>query len=247
VNTRGFRTTDALVCLPAQPRTGSSTTVLADERSPQSPVWIDLTALDHAACTMLQEQYGLSPEVMTYFLLRYQSAKLIHAGPALFLMTFLATPSTRDLFTTRELKICVTPTLVVTLCGASGKAQADLRRTLPLPSFSEGKSGQLLWGLLAGVVGSYDALVKTVREQRCEPVSGEEQHQWRKRVTKLVHRLRDEQVLLSNVAREGRKVFTPEESLRFRQLEERVEVLARVVWNISREGEELEEGGCNAT
>ena len=244
MNTPYFRTTDALVCLPAQPETGSPTSVLSDGRSSPSPVWIDLTALDHAARTMLQEQHGLSPEVMTYFLLRYQSAKLIHAGPALFLVTFLAAPSTRYLFTTRELKICVTPTLVVTLCGASGKAQSDLRRTLPLPNCTEEKVGQLLWGLLAGVVGSYDALVKTVKEQSCEAMSGEEQQQWRRRVTKLVHCLRDEQALLSNVARKGGKVFTPEESLRFRQLEERVGVLARVVWDISREGEGLEGGGA---
>jgi hypothetical protein len=40
----------------------------------------------------VQERYGLPPEAITYFLLRHQSAKVIHAGSALFLVTFLAIP-----------------------------------------------------------------------------------------------------------------------------------------------------------
>jgi len=112
------------------------------ERQPANPIWIDLTPLDRVALSAVQERYGLPPEAMTYFLLHYQSAKLIHAGPALFLVTFLAVPSLRYLFITRELKVCVTSTQIVTLCGPSRKARSDLARILPrLPSLSAGGAG----------------------------------------------------------------------------------------------------------
>jgi hypothetical protein len=196
---------------------------------------MDLPSADRLTLSAAQERYGLPPEAMTYFLLRYQSAKLIHAGPALFLVTFLAVPSLRHLFTTRELKICVTPARIVTLCGPSGRAQLELARTLPLlPGLRAGGAGQFLCGLLAGVVGSYETIVKTVEDQRRDDAPPEERQRWRKRVEKLVHFLRDEQVFLSNVVREGGKLFAAEESQQFMRLEERVGVLARTVWATAR-------------
>jgi Mg2+ and Co2+ transporter CorA len=234
VNAASFRATDAQIGSPAQPG------VVAPEaapvgKQPKDPVWIDLTALNRAAFSVVQEQYGLPPEVMTYLWLRYQSTKLIHAGPALFLVTFLAVPSPRHVFTTRELKICVTPTLVVTLCGPSGRAQPDLARALPLPKLSGGKIGQLLCGLLEGVTGSYEAIVKTVTERRLDEVTSGDTHRWRRRIEKLVHFLRDEQILLGNIAREGSKLFTAEESRFLSRLGERVGVLARVTWDFTRQ------------
>src|SRR5438552_121293 len=115
-----------------------------------------------------------------------QEAKLIHAGPALFLVTFLAVPSPRHLFTTRELKVCVTPTQIVTLCGPSGRAQPELAQTLPLlPGLSAGGAGRFLCGLLGGVVRSYEAIVKAVEEWRLDATPREEREQWRKRDEKL--------------------------------------------------------------
>jgi Mg2+ and Co2+ transporter CorA len=193
-------------------------------------VWIDLTTLNRAACTAVQERYGLPPEVTTYFLLRYQSAKLIHAGPALFLVTFLAVPSVRHLFTARELKICVTPTLVATLCGVPGKSHGTLAQMLPLLSGLGRESvGRFLGGLLEGVIGSYEVIVKAV-----ENGMRREEQQWGRRVEKFIQFLREERVFLSNVTRNGSKLFAAEESDFLRHLEERVGVLARVTWDATR-------------
>jgi Mg2+ and Co2+ transporter CorA len=110
-------------------------------QQPDHLVWIDLSDAARLTLDAARERYDLPPEVMTYFLLRYQSAKLIHAGPALFLVTFLAAPSLRHLFTTCELKICVTPTRIVTLCEPSGRTQLESRRALPLlPGLDTGRA-----------------------------------------------------------------------------------------------------------
>jgi hypothetical protein len=182
----------------------------------------------------------LPPEATTYFLLHYQSAKLIHAGQALFLVTFLAVPSLRHLFATRELKICVTPTVIATVYRSPGKVQPDLARTLPLPSLGGGRRGQFLCGLLEGTIGSYEAIVKAVEERRLNDVPSEERQRWRKRVEKFIHFLRDERVFLGNVVREGGKLFAAEESQQIRCLEERVGVLARVAWDTLRGEKDLQ-------
>ena len=200
------------------------------ERPQEDPIWIDLTALNRAALSTIQEQYGLPSEAMTYFFLHYQTVKLIHAGPVLFLVTFLAVPSSRYLFTMRELKICVSSTVVATMCGPARKALPDVVQTLPLPSRNAGRIGQLLCGVLEGTIRSYEAIVKTVEDRRRVDVPRDEKQRWRKRVEKLVGFLREEQSFLGNVAREGRKLLTAEESRQLRNSEERVGVLARAAW-----------------
>jgi len=225
------------------------------EGQPENLIWVDLTSLNRATLSTVQERHGLPPEAMTYFLLHYQSAKLIHAGPALFLVTFLAVPSSRHLFTTRELKICITPTVIATMHGSSGRAQPDLGRTLPLPSLSGGRIGQFLCGLLEGTVGSYETIVGTVEERRLDDGPREESHRRRKQVEKLVRFLREEQAFLGNIAREAGKLLAMEESHQIRSIEERVAVLARVAWDTLRpkkgekvtlEGAVLGRGGDNA-
>lgn len=209
-------------------------------RQPENPLWVDLTSLNRTALSTLQDRYGLPSEVMTYFLLHYQSAKLIHAGPALFLVTFLAVPSSRYLFTTRELKICVTPTVVATLCGLAGRTQPELMQTLPLPSLSGGRRGQFLCGLLEGTVGSYEAIVRAIAEWRLDDVPRAERPRRRKQVEKLARFLREEQAFLSNVAHEGGKLLAAEESRQIKSIEERVGVLARVAWNTLGGGKDLQ-------
>lgn len=235
-----FRPTDVPFRLSPPLGSGSSDVRLSAAEQSEDRVWVDLAALNRAAFSTIQERYSLPPEAMTYFLLRYQSAKLIHAGPALFLVTFLAVPSRRHLFTTRELKICITPTVIATVCGPSGRAQPELVRTLPLPSLSGGQIGQFLCGLLEGTVGSYEAIVKAVEERRLDDVPREEKQQWRRRVEKFIHFLRDEQVFLGNVVREGGKLFSAEEGRQLRSIEERVEVLARVAWDTLRGEKDLQ-------
>jgi hypothetical protein len=209
------------------------------ERQPENPLLVDLTSLNRAALSTIQERYGLPPEVMTYFLLHYQSAKLIHAGPALFLVTFLAVPSSRYLFTTRELKMCVTPTVIATLCGPAGRTQPDFMQTLPLPSLSGGRIGQFLCGLLEGTVGSYEAIVRVVEEWHRDNVPRDERQRRRKQVEKLVRFLREEQAFLGSLTREGGKLLAAEESRQIRSIEERVGVLARVAWETLRGEKDL--------
>jgi Mg2+ and Co2+ transporter CorA len=200
-------------------------------QQPDHIVWIDLSDAARLTLDTARERYDLPPEVMTYFLLRYQSTKLIHAGPALFLVTFLAAPSLRHLFTTCELKICVTPTRIVTLCESSGRTRLELRRSLPLlPGLDTGKAGRFLCSLLASVVESYAGIVKTVQAQRLESTPRVEQQRWRKRVEKLIRCLRDAQGFLRKVVHEGKKLFTEEEGQRLQQLEERIGALARSAW-----------------
>jgi hypothetical protein len=193
--------------------------------------WIDLSGADRLTLDTVQERYGLPPEAITYFLLRHQSAKVIHAGSALFLVTFLALPSLRSLFTPQELKLCVTSTRVVTWCGSSGRGQPELARLLPgLPNLSAQGVGPCLCGLLAGVVASYEAIANMV-ENRHLPNGLLEKRQWGGNGTeKILRFLRDERVFLGHVAREGKKLLATEEHQQLLQLEERVGALAHRVW-----------------
>ena len=209
------------------------------ERQPENPTWVDLTPLNRAALSTIQEQYGLPSEVMTYFLLHYPSAKLIHAGPVLFLVTFLLVRSSLYVFTLRELKICVSSTVIATMCGPAGKALPDLAQNLPLLSPRAGRIGQLLCGLLEGTVRSYEAIVRAVEEQRPDDVPREERQRRRKQVEKLVRFLREEQAFLGNVAREGRKLLAVEESRQIRSIAERVGALARAAWETTVERKTL--------
>jgi hypothetical protein len=172
---------------------------------------------------------------MTYFLLRYQSPKLIHAGPALFIVTFLAVPSARQLFTTRELKICVLPALVATLYGPPGKTQETLAQALPpLVSPHAGGTEWFLRVVLDGVLSSYEAIVRTLTAWPGDGAAREEPQRWRKRVEKLVRCLRDEQVLLHNVTREGGKLLVATEGEALAHLEARAGALARTAWEALR-------------
>ena len=205
------------------------------ERQHDDPIWVDLTPLNRAAHSTIQEQYGLPSEAMTYFLLHYQSSKLIHAGPVLFLVTFLAVPSSRYLFILRELKICVSSTVITTMCRPAGKALPDLVQNLPPLSHNGERIGQLLCGLLEETVRSYEAIVRTIEERRRDGVPREERQRQRKQVEKLIRFLREGQAFLGNVAREGRKLLATEESQQIKRIAERVGVLARTAWETTLE------------
>lgn len=200
--------------------------------------WIDLPSFNRLTFDTVRERYGLPPETITYFLLQHQSAKVIHAGSALFLITFLTVPSGRSLFTPRELKLCVTPTRVVTWCGPSRRGQPALAQLLPgLPSLSAQGVGPCLCGLLAGVVASYETIADLVENRRLLNGLWEEQQRWGNRTEKFLHFLRDQRVFLGHVAREGRKVFAAEQSQQLLRFEERVDILARRVWSAARRQE----------
>lgn len=223
---------DVLSLLSSQAGTVTGELLPQAVPQPEERTWIDLASTGRFTLGAAQERYGLPPEAMTYFLLHYQTAKLIHASPALFLVTFLAIPSLRHLFTTRELKICVTPTHVVTLCGPAGRVQPEQARSVSLlPGRDAGGVGRFLCDLLRGVVGSYETIVKTVEDRRLNDTQREERQRWHRRVEKFIRFLRDERVFLSNVAREGRKLFAAAESQQLLHLEEQVGVLARVAWD----------------
>ncbi|MBI3245979.1 MAG: hypothetical protein HYZ50_05685 [Deltaproteobacteria bacterium] len=202
---------------------------------PEGMTWIDLSGADRLTLDTVQERYGLPPEAITYFLLRHQSTKVIHAGSALFLVTFLALPSRRSLFTPQELKLCVTSTRVVTWCGPSGRGQPALARRLPgLPSLGAQGVGPCLCGLLTGVVASYETIANLGENRRFLNGLREEQ-QWRdKRTEKFLRFLHGERVFLGHVARESKKLLATEEHQQLLHLEERVGALARRVWSAAR-------------
>jgi len=196
--------------------------------------WIDLPSLNRLTFDAVRERYGLPPEAITYFLLRHQSAKVIHAGSALFLITFLTVPSVRSLFTPRELKLCVTPTRVVTWCGPPGRGQPALAQLLPgVPSLSARGAGPCLCGLLAGVVASYETIANMVENRRLPNGLREEQQRWDNRTEKFLHFLRGKRVFLGQLVREGKKVFGAAEQQQLLHLAERVDVLARRVWSVA--------------
>lgn len=202
---------------------------------PEEMTWIDLSGADHLTLDTVQERYGLPPEAITYYLLRQQSAKVIHADSALFLVTFLALPSRRSLFTPQELKLCVTSTRVVTWCGPAGRGQPTLAQRLPgLPSLSTQGVGPCLCGLLTGVVASYEAIANLVENRRFPNGLREEREWWGKRTEKFLRFLHDERVFLGHVAREGKKLFATEEHQQLLHLEERVDTLAGRVWSAAR-------------
>lgn len=202
---------------------------------PEEVTWIDLSGAGRLTLDIVQERYGLPPEAITYFLLRHQSAKVIHAGSALFLVTFLALPSRRALFTPHELKLCVTSTRVVTWCGPFGRGQPPLAQRLPgLPNLSAQGVGPCLCGVLTGVVTSYEAIANLDKNRRFLNGLREEQP-WRGKWTeKFLRFLHGERVFLGHVAREGKKLLETEEHQQLLHLEERVGALAHRVWSAAR-------------
>jgi len=213
---------------------------------PEEMIWIDLSGPDRLTLDALQERYGLPPEAITYFLLRHQSAKIIHAGSVLFLVTFWTIPSVRVLFTLQELRLCVTPTRLVTWCGSSGRGQPALARRLPgLPSLSVQSVGSWVCGLLTGVAASYEAIVTLIEERRLKHEPQAERQLQQKRIEKFLRFLRDQRVFFGRVAREGRKLLATEEHQQLLQLEERVDAFARRVWSVtSRRGAEAASPAC---
>ncbi len=212
---------------------------------PEEMRWIDLSSAERFTLDALQERYGLPPEAITYFLLRHQSAKVIHAGATLFLVTFVALPSRRALFTLQELKLCVTPTRLVTWCRSSGRGQLALARLPGLPSLSVQSVGSWVCGLLTGVAASYEAIVTLIEKRRLKQEPQAERQQQQKRIEKFLRFLRDQRVFFGRVAREGRKLLAPEEHQQLLQLEERVDAFARRVWSVtSRRGAEAASPAC---
>jgi len=196
--------------------------------------WLDLTSLNRAAIHSVLRQHELPPEVATYFLLRYRSPKLIHAGPALFLVTFMTIPSSRYLFLARELKICVAPTLVATICGSRTGASSTTNPLLTLSlSPREESSGQFLQQLFEGVLASYEEVVKILTKPESDRVAGAT---WgRRRIERLAHVLREQQALVDVLLRDGKKVLSDEEQIGFIQVEQRIEHFARTAWKIGRQ------------
>jgi hypothetical protein len=192
-------------------------------------VWLDLTSLNRTGLNQVLEQYAVPPEVATYFLLRYQSPKIIHARSALFVVIWLAAPSLRHVFTLRELKICVTPTLVATVGEPSVRVQQRERLLSLPPPTSAGGVGRLLGDLLGGVLISYEAVMKTLSDQSPNTMAKEEQRLWRLRVEKFVEVLRGASIVLSQVARAEGKLMFVDDLKHFDMLTTRLERLTCTV------------------
>jgi len=195
-------------------------------QSSDGAVWLDLTLLNRTGLNEVLEHYDVPREVATYFFLRYQSPKVIHAGSALFVVIFLAAPSLRHVFSMREFKICLTPTLVATVREPFVYAKSSRDRILPLPPpRPTGSVGRLLSNLLGRVLSSYETVVKTISDQSPGGVGKEERQLWRQRVEKFAEVLRGTYLVMSHVVRAERKLAMTDDLKHFDALATRLERL----------------------
>lgn len=197
------------------------------------PCWIELTQADKWTLSTVQDQYDVPPEVMTYFLLAYQSPKLIHAGSALFLATFVVMPSASQLFNLYELKICVTATQIITLCESSGGGSSRLAQLLPiLPHLTTTGAGPFLHSLLREMVWAYERVV----DECLQPSPGPGPSWGPKRIALFCRLLSNQQTFLRTVLREGDRLFPAHERLQLGKLEKRVGQLVWLMNGITRKG-----------
>ena len=202
-------------------------------QSSDGAVWLDLTLLNRAGLNQVLEHYDVPREVATYFFLRYQSPKVIHAGSALFVMIFLAASSLRHVFSLRELKICLTPTLVATVCEPFVHAKPNRDRILPLPPPRPTSSvGRVLRDLLGRVLSSYETVIKTIFDQSLSGMRKEERQLWRQRVEKFAQVLRGARLVMSHVARAERKLALTNDPKPFDALATRIETLIHTTEDI---------------
>lgn len=204
-------------------------------QSSDGAVWLDLTLRKRTGLNQVLEHYDVPREVATYFFLRYQSPKVIHAGSALFVMIFLAAPSLRHMFSLWELKICLTPTLVATVCEPFVHAKPNRDRLPPLPPpRPTGSVEWLLSDLLGRVLSSYETVVKTIAAQSLNGMGKEERQLWRQRVEKFAEVLHGARIVMNHVARAERKLALTDDLKHFDALATRLGTLIRTIEEILR-------------
>lgn len=204
-------------------------------QSSDGAVWIDLTLRNRTGLNQVLEHYDVPREVATYFFLRYQSPKVIHAGSALFVMIFLAAPSLRHLFSLWELKICLTPTLVATVCEPFVHARPNRDRIPSLsPPRPTGSVEWLLSDLLGRVLISYETVVKTIADQSLSGMGKEERQLWRQRIEKFAEVLHGARIVMNHVARAEQKLALTDDLKHFDALAIRLETLIRTIEDILR-------------
>jgi Mg2+ and Co2+ transporter CorA len=222
---------------------GKDPLLLFSELGPEEPAWVDLPGADRAVLEEMQQALGFSPEVITYGLLRYRVAKVIHTDSGLFLVTFLTLPHSSSLFTLWELKMCVSSRFLLTVHRFSSPVPLSLESRLPgLRGAIDFGTGHLLRVILERTVQSYETVVAEIEKRlprgakRDPGQTPEEQARSRRmsRGEKFALFLRNQRVFLQNVEREGRKLFHPNDRTRLKWLEERVGVLARIAWEAAR-------------
>jgi Mg2+ and Co2+ transporter CorA len=204
-------------------------------QSSDGAVWLDLTLRKRTGLNQVLEHYDVPREVATYFFLRYQSPKVIHAELSLFMIIFLATPSLRHIFSLWELKICLTPTLVATVCEPFVHAKPNRDRLPPLPPpRPTGSVEWLLSDLLGRVLSSYETVVKTIADQSFSGMEKEERQLWRQRVEKFAEVLHGARLVMSHRARAERRLALTDGLKHFAALATRLETLIRTIEDILR-------------
>lgn len=127
---------------------------------------MDLPGADRTVLDKVQQTLGFSPEVITYCLLRYRAAKVIHTDSGLFLVTFLTLPHSSSLFTLWELKMCVSSRFLLTVHRLSSPAPLSLESRLPgLRGAIDLGTGHLLRLILEGTVRFYGTIVAEIERR----------------------------------------------------------------------------------
>lgn len=192
--------------------------------------WLDLTLLNRTGLNQVLERYALPLEIATYFQLRFQSPKVIAVDRTLFLVTSVVAPSPRQLFVSHELKLCVTPTLIAGLYDRVLRTQSPIGSILSQPAeVPSGEVTRFVWEVLDGVVTSYEAVATTIPNHGLMRKGTEDLRMWQHRVAALVEVIGQQQVLLYNVARAGRKVGMDTQEEERAALDARLERLLRSI------------------
>ena len=204
-------------------------------QSSDGAVWLDLTLHNRTGLNQVLEHYDVPREMATYFFLHYQSPKVIHARSSLFMMVFLAAPSLRHMFSLWELKICLTPMLVATVCEPLVHAKSNRERRLPLsPPRLTGSVEWLLSDLLGKVLSSYEAVVKTIADHSLGGMGKEERQLWHQRVEKFAEILHGARLVMNQVARAERKLALTDGLKHFDAVATQLETLIRTIEGLLR-------------
>lgn len=227
---------------------------------PEDPMWVDLYDPDPTRLEEVRQQLGLSPEVITACFRHSRSSTVTCIDSVLVLGTFFAHLVSHSLFSLQELKICVTPHILLTLHGRVS-AGPLLGQQSFLPDWRgvrAGSTGHLLRLLLEGAVRLHErvgvelkkSLPKTAPANNRPPrVEQLRRRRVRKRGMQFVKFLHQQHAFLQDVERAGGTLFCPDDRAHLQWLVERVGVLARILGETVRPprvGARLLAGGLKA-
>lgn len=196
---------------------------------PEKFMWVDLWDPEHSQLESACQAFPSPAAVLAFCRRRFHTPAISCIDSTLFLETFFAGLSPGRLCSLQELKVCVTPRVLLTVRRHAGTTPYG--RQFPLPEWKVARddhAGALLCLILAGAVRSYEAVGAALKQQltqsrgRARVPAGEGEGQF-------VQFLRHQRSFLRRVKDVGRAFFGADECTRLQWLGERVGVMARIL------------------